>query len=317
MKRFCLNLFLLIGILIICGTYTISVYAYVDDSQLELATDAFGEVGATIEYKYPEDTLTVEKDGQVAVMKLRSRLIYRDGEYFPLEREVVVYKDRAYVSPDAVEKAFGLQPERTIDPSKPMVCLTFDDGPYSPVTDSILDILETYNSKATFFVVGNMIWQYPQTLKRAQELGMGLGNHTYYHPHLPKCSWDQVVNEINMTNLDAKIVLGDDLKMVRPPHGETNDMVRSAIGQPIIKWSLDTLDWSNLNSGTIYWTVMNNVTDGDIILMHDLLDCTKEAVSWMVPDLLERGYQIVTVEEMIRAKGWTLDPGVEYYSVKP
>lgn len=198
-----------------------------------------------------------------------------------------------------------------------MVCLTFDDGPYSPVTDSILDILETYNSKATFFVVGNMIWQYPQTLKRAQELGMGLGNHTYYHPHLPKCSWDQVVNEINMTNLDAKIVLGDDLKMVRPPHGETNDMVRSAIGQPIIKWSLDTLDWSNLNSGTIYWTVMNNVTDGDIILMHDLLDCTKEAVSWMVPDLLERGYQIVTVEEMIRAKGWTLDPGVEYYSVKP
>ena len=122
MKRFCLNLFLLIGILIICGTYTISVYAYVDDSQLELATDAFGEVGATIEYKYPEDTLTVEKDGQVAVMKLRSRLIYRDGEYFPLEREVVVYNDRAYVSPDAVEKAFGLQPERTIDPSKPMVC---------------------------------------------------------------------------------------------------------------------------------------------------------------------------------------------------
>ena len=120
-----------------------------------------------------------------------------------------------------------------------------------------------------------------------------------------------------MTNLDAKIVLGDDLKMVRPPHGETNNMVRSAIGQPIIKWSLDTLDWSNLNSGTIYWTVMNNVTDGDIILMHDLLDCTKEAVSWMVPDLLERGYQIVTVEEMIRAKGWTLDPGVEYYSVKP
>ena len=97
-------MFLLIGILIICGTYTISVYAYVDDSQLELATDAFGEVGATIEYKYPEDTLTVEKDGQVAVMKLRSRLIYRDGEYFPLEREVVVYNDRAYVSPDAVEK---------------------------------------------------------------------------------------------------------------------------------------------------------------------------------------------------------------------
>lgn len=295
---------------------TFSVCAYVDDSQLRPITEAFGEIGATVEYKYPEDTLTVKKDGQVAVMKLRSRLLYRDGKSYQLDREVVVYNDRAYVSPDAVEKAFGLPPKREVDPNKPMVCLTFDDGPYSPVTESILDVLEAYNSKATFFVTGNMVWQYPSTLKREYDLGMGIGSHTYYHPHLIWCTWDQIVSELTMTNQDAKAIIGEDLKMLRPPHGESNDMVRYAAGVPIIKWNLDTLDWQNLNRDIIYHKVMDNVTDGDIILMHDLLDVTAQAVWIMVPALLEQGYQLVTVPEMITAKGWTLDPGVEYYCVK-
>ena len=80
-----------------------------------------------------------------------------------------------YVSPDAVEKAFGLQPERTIDPSKPMVCLTFDDGPYSPVTDSILDILETYNSKATFFCGRKYDMAVPSDLEKSSGAWYGTG----------------------------------------------------------------------------------------------------------------------------------------------
>ncbi len=302
----------------LAGAFCASCYAaaYVDDSELRLATEVFGEIGATVEYKYPENTLTVSKDGKTAVLTLCSRLLYRDGEYYTLDREVVVWNDRAYVSPDATEKAFGLPPQRTVDPARPMVCLTFDDGPYPPTTERILDTLDMYNSKATFFVLGNMIWQYPQTLKRADDLGMQIGNHSYYHPHLPLCTWDKVIDEINMTNYDARLVIGHNLTMMRPPHGETNDMVREAIGMPIIKWSLDTLDWQNLNSGTIYNTIMDNVTDGDIILMHDTIDCTATAVEWIVPDLLERGFQLVTVEEMIRAKGWTEDPGVEYYAVR-
>lgn len=292
------------------------VYAYTDDSQLRLVTEAFGEVGATVEYKYPEDTLTVQKDGQVAVMKLRSRLLYRDGKFYQLDREVVVYNDRAYVSPDAVEKAFGLPPKRVVDPNKPMVCLTFDDGPYSPVTDSLLDVLEAYNSKATFFITGNMAWQYPETLKREYQLGMELGNHTYYHPHLINCSWDEIINELNMTNKVAYDITGDYLKIMRPPHGESNDLVRYAAGVPIIKWNLDTLDWLYLDRDIIYHKVMDNISDGDIVLMHDLLEPTRQAVWIMVPALLEQGYQLVTASEMITAKGWTLDAGVEYFCVK-
>ncbi len=294
-----------------------SVYAYVDDSQMRPITEAFGEIGATVEYKYPEDTLTVKKDGQTAVMKLRSRLLYRDGKSYQLDREVAVYNDRAYVSPDAVTKSFGALPERVVDPNKPMVCLTFDDGPYSPVTDSILDVLEAYNSKATFFVTGNMIWQYPETYKRTYELGMGLGSHTYYHPHLPLCTWDQIVSELDMTNQVSEAVIGTGLGMLRPPHGESNDMVRYAAGVPIIKWNVDTLDWLYLNCDTIYHRAVDNISDGDIVLMHDLLDVTNQAVWIMVPALLEQGYQLVTVPEMITAKGWTLDAGVEYYCVKP
>jgi len=299
-----------------CAGFALSVSAYVDDSLLRPITEVFGEIGATVEYKYPEDTLTVKKDNQIAVMKLRSRLLYRDGKYYQLDREVVVYNDRAYVSPDAPEKAFGLLPKRVVDPNKPMVCLTFDDGPYSPVTDSILDVLEAYNSKATFFVTGDMSWQYPATLKREYDLGMGLGSHTYWHPHLPQCDWNRIIWELDTTNDVVRSVIGEDLKMLRPPHGESNDLVRYAAGVPIIKWNLDTLDWSNLNMNIIYHKVMDNVQDGDIVLMHDLLTVTSEAVWIMVPALLERGYQLVTVPEMITAKGWTLDPGVEYYCVR-
>lgn len=301
---------------VMCAGFALSVSAYVDDSLLRPITEVFGEIGATVEYKYPEDTLTVKKDNQIAVMKLRSRLLYRDGKYYQLDREVVVYNDRAYVSPDAPEKAFGLLPKRVVDPNKPMVCLTFDDGPYSPVTDSILDVLEAYNSKATFFVTGDMSWQYPATLKREYDLGMGLGSHTYWHPHLPQCDWNRIIWELDTTNDVVRSVIGEDLKMLRPPHGESNDLVRYAAGVPIIKWNLDTLDWSNLNMNIIYHKVMDNVQDGDIVLMHDLLTVTSEAVWIMVPALLERGYQLVTVPEMITAKGWTLDPGVEYYCVR-
>lgn len=309
---------LLMGMLcaVLCTGFVLSVSAYVDDSLLRPITEVFAEIGATVEYKYPEDTLTVKKDNQTAVMKLRSRLLYRDGKYYQLDREVVVYNDRAYVSPDAPEKAFGVLPKRVVDPNKPMVCLTFDDGPYSPVTDSILDVLEAYNSKATFFVTGDMSWQYPATLKREYDLGMGLGSHTYSHPHLPQCDWNRIIWELDTTNDVVRSVIGEDLKMLRPPHGESNDLVRYAAGVPIIKWNLDTLDWSNLNMNVIYHKVMDNVQDGDIVLMHDLLTVTSEAVWIMVPALLERGYQLVTVPEMITAKGWTLDPGVEYYCVR-
>lgn len=317
MRKIVLRLIFMASVIaVLCAAVMMNASAYVDDSQLRPITEAFAEVGASVEYKYPEDTLTVRKDGKTAVMKLRSRLLYRDGKFYQLEREVVVYDDRAYVSPDAVTKAFGLPPKREVDPNKPMVCLTYDDGPYSPVTDSILDVLEAYNSKATFFVTGDMSWQYPATLKREYDLGMGLGSHTYSHPHLIWCDWDRIIWELNTTNDVVRSVIGDDLKMLRPPHGESNELVRYAAGVPIIKWNLDTLDWSNLNMNTIYHKVMDNVSDGDIVLMHDLLNVTSEATWIMVPALLERGYQLVTVPEMIEAKGWTLDPGVEYYCVR-
>lgn len=317
MLKFLSKKFLVMGFLFAIGLCmnSISAYAFVDDCQLRPVTEVFEEIGATVTYKYPEDTLTVEKDGQVAIMTLRSRLIYRNEKYYTLDREVVVYEDRAYVSPDAIAKAFGEIPERVVDPTRPMVCLTFDDGPYSPVTDSILDVLEAYNSKATFFVVGNMIWQYPQTLKRASDLGMELGNHTYYHPRLSKCTWDQVVNEIAMTNFDSKTVTGDDLKIMRSPYGDSNNTVRLAVGMPIIKWSLDTLDWKNQDSNIIYHSVLDNVKDGDIVLMHDLLEPTRVAMWCMVPALLELGYQVVTVEEMIKARCWEYCIGTEYFCI--
>lgn len=279
----------------------ISAYAFVEDSELRLATEVFAEAGAEVMYESP-DTLVIRKENKFASMKFNSRIVYRDGMCYTLDREVVVYESRSYVSPDAVEKVVGQIGERIVDPDRPMVCLTFDDGPFSPTTDAILDVFEKYNSKATFFVVGDMIWQYPQTLKRASQLEMELGNHTYYHPRLSKCMWDRVANEILMTDHDARLVTGKGLDIMRPPHCDYNKMVCDASGMPVVLWSLDTLDWYNLDPGVIYNRVLDNVKDGDVVLMHDTLDCTRIAISWMVPDLIERGFQLVTVKEMFEAK---------------
>ena len=102
---------------------------------------------------------------------------------------------------------------------------------------------------------------------------------------------------------------------MRPPYWVSNERVRRVAGLPVVTWSVDTLDWQNKNADVIFDTVVNNVRDGDIVLMHDTMNCTADAVARMVPALIDAGFQLVTVEEMAAARGWTLEPGVLYSKI--
>ena len=193
----------------------------------------------------------------------------------------------------------------------PLVALTFDDGP-GQYTDKLLDCLEENGAKATFYMLGQNVERYPDIVKRMHDLGMELSNHTYDHKDLAKLTQSQITEEIEKTSSliqDAAGVLPDTL---RPPGGSYNDTVQKLSGMPILKWSIDTKDWKTKSEDQTYQCVMDNVEDGSIVLMHDIHEWSVDAAIRLIPDLIEEGYKLVTVQELAQAKGITLEDGQVY-----
>lgn len=205
--------------------------------------------------------------------------------------------------------------EYNIDPDKPMIALTFDDGP-SAHTDRLLDIFAKYGGKGTFFVVGNLIDSRKSTLVRIAGEGHEIGNHSWNHRQLTNLSDDEVRDQIMMTRAKIYDVTGVDCKIVRPPYGACNDSVRAvgaALGVSYVNWSVDTLDWKTKNADAVYNEIMKDVSDGAIILCHDLHKTTVDAMERVVPALIKKGYQLVTVSQLMECKGKTIEAGKMYY----
>ena len=203
--------------------------------------------------------------------------------------------------------SFGATDPEEIDPDAPMIALTFDDGPNPEYTGRILDVLEENYARATFFVTGIKSNNHPEMLQEILEAGCELGNHTYNHKDLTTLDLGEVMNEIDSVNRIAIESTGQSTTLIRPPYGAYNDDVLSVMEEPVILWDLDTLDWENRDADAIVQRVLENVSDGDIILMHDIYDSTAEAVEILVPKLKEMGYQMVTISEMAQYKKQTLE----------
>ncbi len=202
-----------------------------------------------------------------------------------------------------------------VDNTRPMVALTFDDGP-GKHTDKILSCLEKYGVKATFFVQGKAVASYKNTLKRAVNMGCEIANHTYGHVNLAKSSAQTIASQISSTNTAVYNATGVYPKLYRPPYGEYNSSVLSRIAMPAILWSVDTLDWKTKSAAKTLSSVKKDTTDGAIILMHDIQASTADAVVQAVPYLLKQGYQLVTVSELIEARQGAAVNGRVYKKVK-
>lgn len=195
-----------------------------------------------------------------------------------------------------------------------MVALTFDDGPYPPVTERILKVLKDNDSHATFFVVGNRMETYAQTVQQAFEEGNQIGNHTFSHKDLTKLKVNEIEYEVEYSNdlINENADVGN--AYFRPPYGAKSDIVKSTVKVPLIFWSVDSLDWKSRDKDAIYKEIMGTVKDGDIILMHDLYPTTADAMEKVIPALISEGYKLVTVQELLEAKGIAPEAGTVYYN---
>ncbi len=203
---------------------------------------------------------------------------------------------------------------QTIDPDKPMVALTFDDGP-SAHTERLLDIFAEHGGKGTFFVLGNLIDGREDTLCRTVDEGHEVANHSWDHRQLTSLTEEEIKDQIMMTRAKIYDVTGKDTLIVRAPYGACDEMVQTVgeeVGVSFYNWSIDTLDWQNKDPQAIYDAVIDNVSDGDIILCHDLHETTIDAMELVIPKLIEEGYQLVTVSELMEYSGQDIKAGTLY-----
>ena len=219
------------------------------------------------------------------------------------------YMQTGWVTKGANDYYFNEDGSYNSEKKRPLIALTFDDGP-GQYTDKLLDCLEENNAHATFFMLGQLVDQYPETVKRMVELGCEIGNHSWDHQNMLDLSLDGVVKEFGDTDQALIDACGQESTVIRPPYGNYTDDIIAAVGKPFILWSIDSLDWKYLDADLDYNGIMNdsNLGDGAVILMHDIHKPSVDAALRLIPALVDQGYKLVTVSEMAAAKNVTLKP---------
>lgn len=179
------------------------------------------------------------------------------------------------------------------------IALTFDDGPHPRYTEQLLDGLKERNVVATFFVIGENAQNYPNIIRREQEEGHLIGNHTYSHIQLTSGNRETFREELVKTNEILENITGEKVSFVRPPYGSWDKSFEKELNMFPVLWNIDPLDWCSHNAECIAAKVVENAGDGDIILMHDYYDTSVTAALEVVDVLQKRGFQFVTVEEIL------------------
>lgn len=181
-----------------------------------------------------------------------------------------------------------------------VIALTFDDGP-GPYTAHLLDILDQYGAKATFFLIGSKVSGQASVVRSIQARGHQLGNHSWSHPELPKLSVDQIAGEIDRTNEAIRQATGVKPSILRPPYGAVNGVVLEQLrlrNMSSILWSVDTRDWADRNSQIVCSRAVAGARPGAVILMHDIHQTSVNAVPCILSSLKQQGYSFVTIQQL-------------------
>jgi len=218
----------------------------------------------------------------------------------------------------------GTESEKTLEPEaalnvekKPMVALTFDDGPFD-FTDIFLDILERHGARATFFLVGKEIKGREASVIRMARNGNEIAGHTWAHKRLTDLNNHELKETIEATSALIEQVTGiPSPRFFRPTYGDVNTRVANVcaeLGYALINWTVDPQDWKQLNADKIYDAVMTSVEENSIILLHELFASTAAATARLVPALIAKGYELVTLSELMHHLHGELKPGIVYGS---
>lgn len=219
-----------------------------------------------------------------------------------VQNQVPDFHSYADIPDSRIDSKYQLEPlllgGREISPTEKVVALTFDDGPHPAVTTKILNILDRYDAKATFFMVGERVQYYPKTVRDVFARGHEIGNHTWSHSDLTELNEEEVDEEITSTNEAVYRIIGKKPAVFRPPFGSLNDPLRQQIKMKIVLWSADTFDYKSKDADLILEEVSNKVHDKAIILMHDIYPSTADGLEPVLQYLQEQGYTFVTVSEL-------------------
>ena len=196
---------------------------------------------------------------------------------------------------------------------KKLLAFTFDDGPSDAPTNKLLDNLDKYDARVTFFVLGSRVNTYQNSLKRAYEMGNLIGSHTYSHLNLFKLGDYDIMKEINNTNDAIESIIGIRPDKLRAPYGNTNEHIREISNMYSILWDIDTEDWKYKDAEKIKDNIVSHAHDGAIILLHDIYMTSVEGALLAMEELKDE-YAFVTIDEMIELKGVTLDKNKSYFN---
>ena len=199
------------------------------------------------------------------------------------------------------------------DSNKKSVAFTFDDSPNIGKTNRLISILKDNYATSTFFMVGEKMELNKELVSLVNSSPNEIGSHSYSHQNLNKLDTEKIKEDYLKVNSIYKDITNKELKLFRPPYGINKDTYGNT---SVILWSLDTLDWKIRNSDYIVNTVLNNISDGDIVLFHDSYNTTIDAVEKLLPILYKKGYQIVSVSTLAKLKNTTLNNNQVYHSFK-
>lgn len=231
--------------------------------------------------------------------------VYNDNavssEQVQVSKETVTSKEEAVVKEEIAKE-------------KKLVAITFDDGP-SKYTSELVDILEDNEVNATFFVIGSNISKYKDSVVKAYKAGNEIGIHTYSHKSFTSMTISQIKKELDKTRGLLEKADVDYSNIVRPPYGNINKKIQNGIDTSFILWSVDTRDWESKDKDKIIKEVKNSISEGSIILFHDIYPTTIKAIKELLPELTEE-YEFVTVSELFERNDMILEENQKYYKIK-
>jgi peptidoglycan-N-acetylglucosamine deacetylase len=185
----------------------------------------------------------------------------------------------------------------------PYIAMTFDDGPSAALTPKLLDLLAAHHIKATFFVIGENVAEYPEIVARAAREGHEIANHSWSHPNLGKMSDEGVRRQLQQTDDAIKSATGKRPTLMRPPYGSITDRekrwIHDEFGYQVILWDVDPYDWKRPGPAVVRARILKETRPGSIVLSHDIHPGTIEAMPSTFDELEAKGFKFVTVSELI------------------